>query len=295
LTNFRVPPIFSPSPWRGGPLSLKTNAVWRPSPARLVTVCHRQPQTTSYNNNPPTRHIDRSRRFGACRNDRDRRERTFRRSRIITVFVFCVRNGAVSVLRNDILEYNYLFCYPAARHLCTLYIADNTLRYQLPHKGMIGILVPIYDDYDLRKTSDSRILSLVFSFVWWNNNNNTFAFIYFSVYRLGGRCYIRVQPGERSELQRRVRILHENGTLPKLGRNTAHLGRHTGWVLASIDISIIICVVLLRTLGVTRCVHNYCCWDSVSSTAAVNKKVVFERIDVALSAFFDTAKREHTL
>lgn len=55
-------------------------------------------------------------------------------------------------------------------------------------------------------------------------------FIIFPVYRLGGRGDICIQSGERSEFQRRVRILHENGALPKLCRNTADLGRHTGWV-----------------------------------------------------------------
>lgn len=52
--------------------------------------------------------------------------------------------------------------------------------------------------------------------------------IKFTVYRLGGRCRIRVQPGERSEFQRSVRVLHENGALPQLRRDTVDLGRHTG-------------------------------------------------------------------
>lgn len=49
-----------------------------------------------------------------------------------------------------------------------------------------------------------------------------------AVYRLGGRRDIRVQLGERSEFQRRVRVLHQDGALPQLGRDTADLGRHAG-------------------------------------------------------------------
>lgn len=78
----------------------------------------------------------------------------------------------------------------------------------------------------LRKTAAEFIA--VFIRPKKKNNDLIRPFLYFTVYRLGGCGYIRVQPGERSELQRRVRILHENGALPKLGRNTAHLGRHTG-------------------------------------------------------------------
>lgn len=82
-TNFQMSLMY-PSPRWDVPLSLKTNSRWRPLHARLV-MCHRQPQTTSYNNNPPTRHIDRFRRFGASCNrydtsethDRGRWGRTF--------------------------------------------------------------------------------------------------------------------------------------------------------------------------------------------------------------------------
>lgn len=71
-----------------------------------------------------------------------------------------------------------------------------------------------------------------------NSNETAFGFffqrlfdripVFFLVYSLGGRRDIRLQPGERSQLQRRIRVLHENGTLPELGRNTVDPGRHAG-------------------------------------------------------------------
>lgn len=74
---------------------------------------------------------------------------------------------------------------------------------------MYSILKRIYYTFDDRITITIRILL-------------------FTVYRLGGRSHIRVQSGERSEFQRRVRVLHENGPLPQLRRDTFDLGRHTG-------------------------------------------------------------------
>jgi len=126
LTEFST--NFRPSPMRPSPLSLKMNTLWRPSHAHLM-VCHRQPQKASYNNNPPTSHIDRFRRFGAYWNDRDRLGRTFRRSRIITVFVFCAQNSTVSAFFAAIsyIALLYIYLSHCQRFTTFTHIADNKL------------------------------------------------------------------------------------------------------------------------------------------------------------------------
>lgn len=97
-------------------------------------VCHRQPQTTSYiNNNPPTRHIDRFRRFGACWNDRDRRRgRTFRRSRIITHSIRFLRSKQYRVwflATISIIVFHFAISLRTIHYTPYTRIDDYTLRY----------------------------------------------------------------------------------------------------------------------------------------------------------------------
>lgn len=95
-----------------------------------------------------------------------------------------------------------------------------------PHKQPFAPLSPHVFPVVLIRTSKPSN-KIAFGLFFFNASLTVYRFI-FSVYRLGGRRDIRLQPGERSQLQRRVRVLHENGTLPELGRNTVDPGRHAG-------------------------------------------------------------------
>lgn len=44
----------------------------------------------------------------------------------------------------------------------------------------------------------------------------------FSVYELGGRCYFRLQLGERGELQRHIQLLRQNVPVQEHARNPSH-------------------------------------------------------------------------
>ena len=63
------------------------------------------------------------------------------------------------------------------------------------------------------------------------DNRQKFAqqFSFFAVLRLGWRCNFRVLAGEWGELQRDLRLLHENVTLSKCRRDTHHSRGNSRW------------------------------------------------------------------
>jgi len=148
-------------------LSLKTNAPWRPSHTRLM-VCHRQPQTASYNNNPPTRHIDRFRRFGACWNDRDRL--ALHVSPIAyyhSIRSLRSKQHGVCSSRPYLIKYYYLISYLTARDLLLIHISliIHLSGYLYLTDNIIGYYVI---------TTSSQRSDFIAIFIRKNNyNNNT--------------------------------------------------------------------------------------------------------------------------
>lgn len=159
---------------RPSPLSLKTNSPWRPSHARLM-VCHRQPQTASYNNNPPTRHIDRFRRFGACWNDRDRR--ALHVSPIAyyhSIRFLRSRQHGVRSSQRYLIKY-YLFSHLTARDLLLIHIS------LIIHLGGCLYLTDNIIGYHVITTSSQRP-DFIAIFIRQNNYNNNTLYLQFTAW-----------------------------------------------------------------------------------------------------------------
>jgi hypothetical protein len=109
---------------------------------------------------------------------------------------------------NNYIKYNYDDLCPKR---CVLYTTPPTAEFQ--YFQHVSTIVCVHTFLQKKKNA------------WWLI---TICVLLFTVYCLGGRSHIRVQPGKRGEFQRRIRVLHKNGTLPQLRRGTVDLGWHTG-------------------------------------------------------------------